>query len=221
MPWAAAAAVVSEISANKARKSQQKGNAAAIAEQRRQYDLNRQDTQVQRDAGERSINALGETIYDPNYYKASAEEVMAQEPGYQFSLAEGQKAIERQGSASGRRLSPATVKELMRYNIGYANQSYGSAYNRFMGEKDRYQSNLYKMAGLGDTANKTNIAAGTNISRNISGIQQTAGNQQAAGYGNMNQAIQGSLKNYQTLNSYNKALNLGGSSDLMDYTSAT
>jgi len=201
---------LSLLAGNKAAKATSRASGEATAENRRQFDLGREDTREAREAGDKARAQLGEHIYDEDYYRGDAEEIMAKEPGYQFTLGEGEKAIERAGSASGRRLSPATVKELQRYGTGLASQTYGSAYNRFMGEKDKYLSNLYKMTGLGDTATTQAVAAGGQQSSNLQNIMLAQGKNQAANYANYNAALQGTLKNYQTLDSYNKALDYSG-----------
>ena len=56
------------------------------------------------------------------------------DPGYQFRLEEGQKALERSAAARGTLLTGGTAKALQRYGQGLASQEYGAAYNRAFGE---------------------------------------------------------------------------------------
>ena len=63
------------------------------------------------------------------------------DPGYQFRLGEGQKAIDRKLNAMGLSQSGPAIKAATRYNQGFASNEYGNAYNRY--NQDR--SNQYNM----------------------------------------------------------------------------
>ncbi len=117
-------------------------------------------------------------------------------PGYQFRLAEGEKALQRAQTAGGRRLSGRAVKEGQRYAQDYASGEYGN-----------YLDRLYRLAGFGSSAVGTSAAAGTQTAANVGaaygrgyGTQANAllaGGQAAANrWGALNQAVQGGLSNY-------------------------
>ena len=55
---------------------------------------------------------------------------MAQDPGYQFRLSEGQKALERSGAARGVTNTGGTMKGILDYGQQAASQEYGNVYNR-------------------------------------------------------------------------------------------
>jgi small-conductance mechanosensitive channel len=93
-------ALISSKSASKAASAQSGATDAAIAEQRRQYDLTREDFAPYRAAG---TQALGQLQTDINRMPTSAE-VMS-EPGYQFGRQQGQQAIDRKIAAGGGRVS--------------------------------------------------------------------------------------------------------------------
>ena len=57
-----------------------------------------------------------------------------EDPGYQFRLAEGNKAIQRSAAARGFLQSGRTLKDLGRWSQGLAAQEYGDAYGRALGE---------------------------------------------------------------------------------------
>lgn len=80
------------------------------------------------------------------------------DPGYQFRLEQGQRAIERSAAARGGLNSGRTMRALAGYGQGLASQEYGNAYNRFMQEQqmdfnrqDAYMNRLAALAGVGQT----------------------------------------------------------------------
>jgi hypothetical protein len=58
-----------------------------------------------------------------------------QDPGYQFRLDEGQKALEGSAAAGGNLLSGSTLKALTNYGQNAASQEYQNAFNRFSGNR--------------------------------------------------------------------------------------
>jgi hypothetical protein len=55
----------------------------------------------------------------------------SEDPGYQFRLREGQKALDRSAASRGMLLSGAQVKGSTDYNQGMASQEYGNWWNRY------------------------------------------------------------------------------------------
>lgn len=55
-----------------------------------------------------------------------------EDPGYQFRLDQGNKALNNSAAARGGLLSGATLKAIAEYNSGAASQEYGAAQNRFV-----------------------------------------------------------------------------------------
>lgn len=62
---------------------------------------------------------------------------LSDDPGYQFRLAEGQKALERSSAARGTTGGGAFSKALARYGQDFASNEYGKAYDRSANEYDR------------------------------------------------------------------------------------
>src|SRR5438034_6432504 len=88
------------------------------------------------------------------------------DPGYQFRLNEGEKALQNSAAAKGTLLSGATGADIQKYGQDYASNEYGNVYNRSMGEyQNRY--NQYNQ----DQATKFNRLAA------VSGVGQTAAGQ--------------------------------------------
>ncbi len=129
-------------------------------------------------------------------------------PGYEFRLAEGQKAIERSAAARGGVLSGRALQGIESFAQDTASQEYGNFLNQY------YQSlaPLQQMSGQG--ANAAQAQGGFQLSgaAALAGAGQTSVNQmgQAAIYGgettaagltdvaNINAATQNALAEYQT-----------------------
>ena len=73
---------------------------------------------------------------------------MGQDPGYQFRLSEGQKALERSGAARGVTNTGGNMKGLLDYGQQAASQEYGNVYNRNL---NTYNTNEANRAGAYQT----------------------------------------------------------------------
>lgn len=144
---------------------------AAIAEQRRQYDLTRSDYAPWREAGGRALTQLEGDINKP----VTAADVMS-DPGYQFGLQQGQTALDRKIAAMGGRVSGAALKAAARFGTDYGSTKYGEAYSR---KQDRL-NRLAALAGIGQTAVGGTSAAGQNAGNQISNLASAQGNFNAA-----------------------------------------
>jgi hypothetical protein len=107
---------------------------------------------------------------------------MEGEPGYQFRLQEGQKALERSAAAKGGLLTGGTLKATERYGQEFASNEYSNVYNRSMQEyMNRFNisnienTNLYNrlsgVAGVGERAAGALTGAGL---RSVEDRTQTA-----------------------------------------------
>lgn len=103
------------------------------------------------------------------------------DPGYQFRMDEGMRALEGSAAARGGLLSGATMKAIQKYGQGVASQEYGNAYNRYTADQTNQYNRLAGLVntGMGATNQTSNAAANfaNNASSNIIG----AGNAAAAG----------------------------------------
>jgi hypothetical protein len=148
----------------------------ANATQRYIFDTQRNDNQPWRQAGLKALAGLE----DPNFGKD-----LTMDPGYQFRLNEGNKAINAGAAARGLGNSGATLKALAKYGQDFATNEYGNAYNRQYGR-------LSQLAGFGQSANAANNSAAQNYGNNVSSNQIGLGN--AIASSNIAQAnMQGNL----------------------------
>jgi len=100
---------------------------------------------------------------------------VANDPGYQFRMAEGQKALERSASARGMLNSGGALKSLGRYYQGLASDEYQNAWNRNQAENTGRYNRLASIAGVGQTAAQNLGSAGSQYANAL--------NQAGANYG--------------------------------------
>lgn len=121
------------------------------------------------------------------------------EPGYQFGLSEGSKALQRSAAARGQLFSGGTLKSLTQYNNDYASTKFNDAFNRFNTNKLNRYNMLAGLSQGGQQATNTTVAAGSNAANNISNTYMNAGSQignaRASGYAATGQAINGGISN--------------------------
>ena len=113
--------------------------------------------------GDQSAGMLQERLGNNSLLGRFSPSDLVNEPGYQFELAEGNKAIDRAAGARGGRYSGATLKDLQRFGQGLAQQNYSQAYNRDALDKQRQ----YKM--LSDTVRTGQGATGAASNYGIQG----------------------------------------------------
>lgn len=124
--------------------------------------------------------------FDMNSYQA--------DPGYQFRLAEGNKALERNLNARGKTYSPEAIKALTEYNSGMASQEYGNAYNRFTNDQGNIYNRLAGIAGIGQTATQSLAQNGQNYGNAAGELYTGMGNSIVAA-NQAKQANRGSMFN--------------------------
>jgi hypothetical protein len=104
------------------------------------------------------------------------------DPGYQFTLQQGQQALQRSAAAQGNLFSGGTLKSLAGYTTGTANQYFNDAYNRALSTfNTNQQQSLNRVGALSNIANlgygATNAAAGSigAIGSQAANLSQNAG----------------------------------------------
>lgn len=148
----AGAAVYSSSQASKAAGKQAAATGQALGEQQREFDINQANEQPYIEAGKTALGQYQSDISKPT----TAADVMANDPGYQFGMDQGQTALDRKIAAMGGRVSGAALKATTQYNQNYATGAYNAAYQRSQDRLNR----LAALAGLGQTATGASAAAG-------------------------------------------------------------
>lgn len=142
-----------------------------------------------RKAGEQALNKL---IPLTDYTKFGMSQFQ-QDPGYQFRLSEGLKALDRQAAARGGLISGAALKAAGRYGQDYASNEYQNAFNRYQTERAAQLQPLQSLAGVGQTTAQTLGQAGQTMAQNVGDIQQSAAAARASGYVGQANALTGAL----------------------------
>ena len=185
--WVAGATLVGGYlgskASGKAADASQAGADAATAEQRRQYNLTRQDYAPYRLAGYGALKTI-QQLNSGNYSKFRAS------PDYNFVRTEGQRGLEQSAAARGGAFSGNALRALSDYNQGLASEQYGAFYNRLAG-----------VAGIGQNATNSTAAFGANAANQIGANDIAAGDARASG-------IMGSAKSWT--NALNTGLNAYG-----------
>jgi hypothetical protein len=108
-------------------------------------------------AGADATGKLG-TLADTMGKGFSASDMVKYDPGYQFRLDQGQRAMQAKAQAMG--VSSGTLKALSNYNQNAAASEYGAAFNRWDTQNKGQADVLGKLASSGLTAS---TRAGSNV----------------------------------------------------------
>lgn len=148
-----------------------------------------------------SLFGLNRNGLNPTTMKR-AQLALANYPGYQFALNQGVQALDRSAASRGLLLSGGQMKDLTTFGQGLASQTFGNMF-----------SQLYQLAGLGESAGAQTGAFGQQAGANIGNSYMAAGQAQAAGdigtANAINSGIQNTLFAYQS-GKFNPLINSGG-----------
>lgn len=174
--------------ARKAAKTEAASAAAAGNLQREMFDISRQDQMPWMQAGQAGLNQYaammglkqgegGTYAYDPAT-AANAASMMQADPGYQFRMSQGQRAVENSAAARGGLLSGNTARALTEYG-----QDYGS--NEFQNILNRYAA----LSGVGQSQTQNLGAQRASMAGNVGNAMMSAGQARASGYTGMSNAL--------------------------------
>lgn len=185
--------IFAKDAAEDAAEVQAQASRAAIGEQRRQYDQTRADMMPWMEAGKSALAQLreltkpGGDLMQPYQFEA--------DPGYQFGLDEGMKAINNNMAARGMRKSGAAMKGLGRFATDYATTKYNEGFNRDQIEKNRLYGVLAGQSGVGQTTAGQVGQFGASAAGNIANYGMQGANATAAGIVGGANAINNGLNN--------------------------
>jgi hypothetical protein len=207
--WTAGAIVGSSlIGADAARSA---GNTQADAANRAadlQYKMFQEQQATQapfRAAGETALNKL---IPEATNYKPFSYNAMTADPGYQFRLSEGMKALGHKAGAGGGLVSGQSLKGLQDYAQNSASNEYTNAFNRYQAERQARLGPLQSLAGVGQTAANTIGANAGTYGTNVGNLMTSGAAAQAAGGMGQAQAIGSGLGTYLNYNQGNNLVDV-------------
>lgn len=166
----------------------------ALAFQKQEYSDQQKNIAPWLQAGQGAITSLSDMLNKGEFkdwtgsFQAPTGATEQNDPGYQFRLAEGQKALERSAAAKGNLLTGGTAKAEQAYGQNYASNEYQNVYNRSLqqyqqgyNEFENNQANKFNryaaIAGVGQTAAGQLNSAGSSAAGNISSILLNSGQQ--------------------------------------------
>ena len=189
--------------ANRSAELQAQATRESVEEQRRQYNLTREDLAPYRETGTNAL-ALYAGLYGITRGEGEAGILSTEEmqgfrdrftetPGYQFRFDEGIRALDRSASATGRLRGGGYTRELTRYGQGVAS-----------GEFENYANRLSGLAGMGQGSTVSTGTLGVQTGANIGNALMAAGTARASGYAGVANAISGGTQNYLFLEAAKK-----------------
>jgi len=128
------------------------------------------------------------------------------DPGYNFRLTEGLKALDRQAAARGGLISGGALKAAQRYGQDAASQEYQNAFNRYQINRSNQLNPLQSISGAGQTAANTLTSAGGQYATNAGNLMTSGAAARASGYMGSANAIAGGVG--QFVNNMNQQYSL-------------
>lgn len=198
--WVAGAtigsAVIGAYSSRQASKAQERAAAEGAAAEERMF--NRQ-VELQEPFRQAGVNALPELIAASRYTPFGMKQFQA-DPGYQFRLREGLRALDQSAAARGGLLSGAQLRGVTRFGQELGSQEFTNAFNRYQAERAARLNPLQSLAGMGQSTAATLGQQAGQYGQSLAQGAATMGNIRASGYMGQANALTNALG--QGLNYY-------------------
>ena len=169
---ASKAAAAQQASQEKVIASNDAARDAALATNRDLYNSETKALSPYQTAGTGALAQLAAGTATGGAFNSTptGEQVLAQDPGYDFRLQEGQKALERAEAAGGSVGSGGALKAGIQYGQNFASGEYQNAYQRFLDTRQANYSNLANLANYGQNANSQFLGATGNYGGEVAGL---------------------------------------------------
>lgn len=154
-------------------------------------------------------NGLNVDPNSPDYGKYARDFSMADyqaDPGYQFRLSEGQRALGHQTAARGGAVSGTSLKAMQDYAQNAASGEYANAYNRYQTNRSNQLNPLQSLMGSGQSATNFTGQAGAANAANVGNLMTGGAAAQAAGQVGSANALTSGLGTYLNYNQNNSLL---------------
>lgn len=173
---AAGSAAAGIYGANKAAKSQEKAAKSAAKTQKETLAAQTALVEPYVAAGK---NALAEYQKMAPYQSFGMRQFQA-DPGYNFRMSEGIKALERSAAARGLLQSGGTLKGIQQYGQNLASEEYQNAFSRYLTEREARMNPYSYLTGIGQAAAAGQSANIGSTGAALADIATQRGNIQAA-----------------------------------------
>lgn len=198
--WVAAAVAGSAVvggavnawSANKAADAQVSASEKAAAASMQQYYTTRQDLAPYRDQGQYASSLLNQQLGYLTSPIAMDQEALEKTPGYQFTKAQGLKAVQNSVTARGLPVSGAALKGGATFATELANKTYKDQFDLENINRTNTYNRLKALVDTGVAAAGGNIVtAGQKSADTAASAAMAAGNAEAAAANKTGNAISG------------------------------
>jgi len=221
------AAEAQQAAAAQSAAAQREAADKSIAAQREMFDIGRADLAPYREGGVaaqnqlRSFLGIGGDTTAPGYGKYARDFGMSDfttDPGYQFRLEQGMRALNASAAAKGMGMSGANIKGATEYGQNLGSQEYQNAFNRYQTNRAAQLDPLFKLYSGGQASAAGSAAQagalGQNLGQTYTGLGQglgqaavAGGNAQASGYLNQANAVTNALNQGMSSYAQNQYLN--------------
>ena len=168
--------------AQTAAEAQVQAQEIATEEIRRQFDITQESLRPYQETGRLALQEIGRLMKPGGYFSEDFTfplSAFEADPGYQFRLGEGMKALERSASGRGGVLSGRAGKEFERFGQRLGSEEFGQSYlrafNEFTQNRGARFNRLAALAGIGQTAVGTGSQVGTNVAGGLADISLGTG----------------------------------------------
>jgi hypothetical protein len=155
-------------------------------------------------------NGLNVDPNSPDYGKYARDFGMADyqaDPGYQFRLSEGQRALSRGAAGRGGLVSGTSLKAMQDYAQNSASNEYANAFNRYQTNRSNQLNPLQSLMGAGQSSTNFLGQAGAQNASTMGNYLTGGAAAQAAGQVGSANAITSGLGTYLNYNQGNSLLN--------------
>ena len=181
----------SYLGAKEQAKAAGKAADTSAAIQREMFQQSRADMEPWRQTGQGALYSMADLMGVPvegqtrspqygSFMDYFGAEDFQKDPGYDFRMGEGVKALDRSAAARGNLFSGAQGKALTQYGQDYGSNEFMNAYNRWNQDRDRQYNRLAGLSGTGQTSAQQIGQWGMNTGQNIGNAYSTGINNAAA-----------------------------------------
>lgn len=126
---------------------------------------------------------MAQDMYMPSQAAPMGDTLLSEylDPSMAFRMKYGTQATERLGNVAGGALSGNTMRALQEFGQGLASTEYANAFQRAQSERSNIYNTLANIAGMGQGAVNTGVAAQQTLGQSLAGLTTGAGAAQAAG----------------------------------------